>query len=133
MKKIFAAAALASVAVLAVPATAQAAEVKPAAVKKHAWKSNGLAGAQAAGQWWVSGGKLHVSGVLEDTAADKRQAQLRIRFSDQASAKVVKATGGKGDRTSFSFTAKSSAKAEVREIVRSNLSYAESKWYTIRG
>ncbi|GAB6901573.1 hypothetical protein [Kineosporia succinea] len=132
MKKIIAAVALAASAVLVAPVSAHAAEVRPAAMKKHTWKSQGLSGVQASGKWWVAGGKLHVSGTLYDTKADKHQAQLRIRFSDKAAAKVVKATGGKGSHTDFSFTSGSKAHADVREILKNNLSYRESKWYKIR-
>ncbi|GAA4345856.1 hypothetical protein [Angustibacter luteus] len=116
---------LAATTLLVAPSGAQAASTS--------WSSSGLTGVQASGTWYVSGGRLYVTGRLYDTAGDNKWVRLYVHFKKDCCALVVDNKNGNNTSVPFTFsTASTTSGIRVEELLKSTLASQEGGWVTIR-
>lgn len=124
--KLLAAAATASVVLLATPAGADAAA-------RPAWSSakSGVAGVEAHGNYSRTGSKVHFYGTLTDTGGDKMYAKLLVRFTGECCAHAVINKKGYKKSVKIDLVSSKAPHVEVKEVRQNTFGAKEGKWVRI--
>jgi hypothetical protein len=125
VKKVLPALVLTAAAVLAMPATAQAAA-------RPTWASSGLSGVQASGSYSRTGNSVHFYGRLYDTSADKRSVGLYVSFTGESSYHYIGDKSGANTSVAIDLSSTKAPHLKVMEVkYTSNNVESAGPWVTI--